>query len=233
MRLFKHDYAYFFVALLFSISNTTTAQVEGPIKLQFVTFPAYTGEPIELYMGEDENIPIELPSTGLSRVYTLEKIPNCILGRTTTNDAGDTSFEKFGQTAPLTSNEQIILVKREGKDASEGLTLIPFSNDSSGFSSGKYLIMNASRVDIAGQIGKDKFLIKPNNHTMLDPEPSRSEGGRDYLYVKIYFRKGDSAHNFYSNIWRFSERSRSMVFIYHDPNTKQLRTQTIRNYPQS
>jgi len=232
MNLPKHAISSLLIALLLPVIPSA-AQEERQVKLQFVTFPAYSGEkPLELYSGEGESIPIELPSTALSRVYTLKGVSSCILGQTETDDEGNSKFTKFGGGPLLNSDEQVILVLRKGGDASEGLTLIPFSNDASGFTGGRYLMMNASTVDIAGQLGTDKFLISPNKHTLLAPKPSRAEGDRKYLNIKIFFRKGDTTQNFYSNIWRYSDRARNMVFIYHDPHTKQLRTQTIRNYPE-
>lgn len=213
------------------IATPTSAQEVQTISLRFVTFPVFTSdEPLELFLGEEEPIPIELPTNRLSKVYKIKNIIPCTLGRTSLNEKGKPEFTPFGTTQLLSEKEQIILVTRKGTNASDGLKLTPFNADQSGFGGGKYFMMNASSADIAGKLGETKFILKPNRHTFLSPTPSKVENNRKYLFVEVYFRKGDIARPFYTSTWRFSERARTMVFFHHDEHTRQLRTHSIRHY---
>jgi hypothetical protein len=69
-----------------------------------------------------------------------------------------------------------------------------------------------------------------SNQSLLAPDPSEVREERKYLYITLYFRKGEEARPFYSSTWRFSEKARSIVLFYHDPHTDRLRTHTIRDY---
>ncbi|MFK7852412.1 MAG: hypothetical protein AB8D78_15665 [Akkermansiaceae bacterium] len=206
------------------------AQQQPVTKLRFVTFPVYMPDkPIELFLGDGKSIPIVLPTNSLSETYDI-KIRQCILGKPTVDDEGNPSFITYGQTPLLSSKEQIILVTRKGEKPSDGFKLTAFAGGQNGFGGGKYLMMNAAKVDIAGNLGASKFSIKPNQHILLAPKPSKVKNNRKYLFTKIYFRKDDVIRPFYTSTWRFSEMARCMVFFHHDEHTNQLRTHTIRNY---
>ncbi len=207
------------------------AQEKQIINVRFVTFPVLTGdEPLELIAGEGKITPIELPTNGLSKAFEIENIRKCTLGKKVTDDEGKESFTVYGQTKALTSKDQIILVIRKGEKLSDGLELTAFDSSAKGFGGGKYFLMNASKADIAGVIGSSKFKLKPKQHTLIAPKPSKQKNNRKYLYTEIHFRKGDIERPFYTSTWRFSDRARCMVFFHHDVNSKQLRTHTIRHY---
>ncbi len=209
-----------------------SAQEKVITSVRFVTFPVYTPtEPIELIVGDGSLVPIELPTNSLSPVYRMENIQKCILGKKVVDKEGKPSFEIYGQTPKLSSTDQIILVTSKGAKPSDGFEMIPFDGSEDGFGGGKYLLLNASEADIAGNIGTSKFSIKPNQHKLIAPTPSKEEtDGRKYLYTTVYFRTGDIIRPFYSSTWRLSDKAKCMVFFHHDPNTKQLRTHTIRHY---
>jgi len=213
------------------MATAASAQEVQTISLRFVTFPVFTSdEPLELFLGEEEPISIELPTNRLSKVYKIKNTIPCALGRTSLNEEEEPIFTPFGKTQLLSAREQIILVTRKGPELSDGLNLTPFNADESGFDGGNYFIMNASTADIAGKLGKTRFLLKPNRHTLLEPTPSKVENNRKFLYVEVYFRKGDTVRPFYNSTWRFSEQARTLVFFHHDEHTKQLRTHSIRHY---
>jgi len=222
------------LSLFLGISLTglpCAAQEKQITNVRFVTFPVLTGgEAVELIVGDGKTTAIELPTNSLSKPYQIENIRKCTLGKTVTDDEGKASFTVYGQTAALTSKEQIILVIRKGAKLSDGLELTAFDSSQKGFGGGKYFLMNASNVDIAGKIGSSTFKLTPNKHTLLAPKPSKVENNRKYLYTEIHFRKGDLQRPFYTSTWRFSENARCMVFFHHDENSKQLRTHTIRHY---
>lgn len=206
-------------------------QSEDRVTVQFVSFPILSGaEPIELLLGGEETMEVELPTNSLSPEYKVDRMTEWALGISSTNSEGDFFFQSYGRAKSLSSPKQLILVLRKGKNDSDGLSLIPMDSQLTNFGGGSYILMNAAMVDIAVEIGKDTVILNPKQHKLVKPEPSRTEGDRKFLYVYLHFRKGKEAVPFYSGTWRFSEMARSFVFIYHDPHTKQLRTHSIRNY---
>ncbi len=217
---------------LYLFSQACFAQ-EEQVALQFVTFPKIANaEPIELLVGNGETMKIELPTNCLSPVYKVNRLSQWALGKSSIGAEDEFIFDTYGKAASLASAKQLILVLRKGASASDGLELILMDNQHSKFGGGMYFFMNAAKVDIAVKIGDKKFALKPRTHKLVQPKPSKVEGKRKYLYTYIHFRKGTKAVPFYENTWRFSEKARCMVFLYHDTHTKQLRTHTIRDYIQ-
>ena len=215
---------------IYSLSLVCSGQ-ENDISLQFISFPKIANaEPVELLLPDGKSIKVELPTNRLSPIYKVKPMAQWALGESSVNDKGEFVFNTYGKAPSIASTSQLILVLRDGPNDSDGLTLIPMDNSAVNFGGGKFLFMNASKVDIAVEIGDAKLKLEPRQHKMVQPKPSKSEGERKYLYVYLHFRKGTEAVPFYDSTWRYNENVRSMVFLYHDPNTQQLRTHTIRDY---
>lgn len=214
---------------LFPAAQTAFAQAE--VELQFVSFPkASDAKPVELLVGEGETIAVELPTNSISSVYKVKPLAKWVIGKTEIGEEGKQSFLIFGEAPAIASPKQLILVVRKGKEDSDGLELIPVDNRGSNFGGGKYFLMNAARVDIAGSIGTAKFALKPNAHTLLSTGPTKTKGDSKYCYAQIFFRKDEEIQPFFTSTWRFNENARTMVFFFHDPSTTQLRLHTIRDY---
>lgn len=221
---------------LLTAAHFTAAQ-EKPApttELQFVSFPkSNAAEPVELLSLEGETITVELPTNQLSPIYALPPLKIVTLGKSAVDEkTGKPVFETYGEAPALASDKQIILVVRQGASPSDGLKLIPFDAEKGGLTGGKYLFFNASDRDIAGKVGDKQFVLQPDKHILVAPEPNRADKdtNRKYLYVYLYFYEGSQPDPFYSNTWRFSERASSLVFFYNDPHTGQVRTHSIRHY---
>jgi len=204
---------------------------ERRVSVQFVAFPITADpKPVELLIGEGKSIKVELPSNNLSRSYEVPLMENWALGKTVEGPDGKPAFDIYGQARATAGDKQVVLVIRKGVDDSEGLELVSFDSGSKGFGGGKYLFLNGAKIDVAGDVGGTKFALKQKSHALLAPSPSEIKEERKYLYITLFFRKGENATPFYSSTWRFSEKARTMVFFYHDPHTDRLRTHTIRDY---
>lgn len=204
---------------------------ENDISLQFIAFPKIANaEPVELLLADGKIIKVELPTNRISPVYKVKPMTQWALGKSSVNDKGEFVFNTYGKAPSIASTSQLILVLRDGPNDSDGLKLIPMDNSTVNFGGGKYLFMNAAKVDIAVEIGDVKLKLEPRQNKLVQPKPSKSEGKREYLYVYLHFRKGAEAVPFYDSTWRYNENVRSMIFLYHDPDTQQLRTHTIRDY---
>ena len=207
------------------------AFAEGEIELQFVSFPkSPDAKPVELLIGEEQTILVEMPTNSISPVYKVKPLSKWVIGKTTVDAEGKPSFDVYGQAPAISSTKQLILVIRSSKGDAGGLKLIPMDYSQAGFGGGKYLLLNAANIDIAGAIGTGKFALKSGKYTLLAPKPTKVKGERKYCFAKFYYRKEKNIQPFFSSTWRFNTAARSMVFFYNDPRTKHLKLHTIRNY---
>lgn len=214
----------------FALAWTCVAQ-EEQVALRFVSFPLSSGaKPVELIIGKEKTMEVELPTNALSPVYRVNRLGEWMIGRSSVGSEGEFIFQSYGKASSLASANQLIIAIRKGASDSDGFDLIPMDGKKDEFGGGAFFFMNASKVDIAVEIGDRKFVLKPLTHRVVKPSPSKIEGERKYLYTNLHFRKGDEAVPYYASTWRYGENVRSIVFLYHDPHTKQLRTHTIRDF---
>ena len=201
------------------------------VQLRFVSFPkAANPEPIELLVGEEKTIEVEIPTNSISKVYEVPRLSEWVLGKSSKNEENEFVFEVYGKAVAMNAAEQIVLVFRKGGDNASGLDLTPMRVDDRGLGGGKYLVLNASKVEIAGSIGTGKFQLKPKEHGLIGPKPTKTSGTRKYAFAKFYYRSGEEVQPFFSSTWRFNDKARSLVFFYHDPGTNHLRVHTIRSF---
>jgi hypothetical protein len=218
--------------LLFAVAASISAEAQdSTVTLRFVSFPkAANAEPIELLLREEKTVAVEIPTNSISQTYQVPALAIWTLGKSSTDAEGKPIFQVLGKVQSSGASEQLILAVRKGSVDSDGLELTAVKNNGEGFGGGKYLLLNATSVDIAGAIGTAKFSLKPNAHALLAPQPTRTEGDRKYCFAEFYFRHAEKIQPFSSSTWRYNEKARSMVFFYHDPKTKQLRIHTIRSF---
>lgn len=219
-------------ALLCAPSLLVSAYAQDPtVNVRFVSFPkAANPEPVEILVGEGETMEVELPTNSISQVYKVPAMSTWALGKRSTKAEGEFAFDIFGKTQSNGAKDQLILVVRKGQADSDGLELTTIKSGGDGFGGGKYFLMNATKVDIAGAIGTGKFALKPGAHSLIAPEPTSIKGDRKYCYAKIFFKRKEEVQPFFSSTWRFNGAARSMVFFYHDPNSGQLEVHTIRSF---
>ncbi|MFT6792215.1 MAG: hypothetical protein ACJAR1_000194 [Rubritalea sp.] len=206
-----------------------SAQDSGKVALQFLSLPRLASpEPIELSIGEGKTITVEIPSNSLSKVYNVKLQSNWIFGKSTTNKKDEPVFDIFGQAKALSSPKQLILLIRKGEKKSDGFEVLVIDNRVSKFGGGKFLFMNMAKIDIAGIIGEQKFVIEPSKFTIIKPKPEKP--GARVCHVRLFYSKNNKAKPFFSSKWPLSIGSRGLIFFYHDPKTKQLRYHSIRDF---
>lgn len=213
------------------ISSSLCCAQDKKAEVQFVSFPITTNpQPIELLIGNEVTMTVEIPTNSLSPTYQVNPISEWVLGKSSKDKEGKFTFETYGKIPSLNTEKQLILVMRKGDNDSDGFELIAINNDPSNFGGGKYLFFNASKTEISGEIGESKFAIKPFNHTLIKPTPVESEDNTKRLYVFTRFLKDEEANPFYSSTWRYNEKARSLVFFYNESINKSIKTHTIRDY---
>jgi hypothetical protein len=205
-----------------------SAQEGEKVTLQFLSFPkSLAPKPVELLIGDSKTLEVEIPSNELSKPYEVKRLSTWAVGKSEVGEDGKPTFTVFGQGRALASPNQLILLVRKGADNADGMEVIPINNDVANFGGGKFLFMNAAKVDIAGEAGGVKFAVKPGAHTII--KPKAGENGRTF-HTMFYFRKDNEARPFFSSKWPTGDKVRSLIFFYHDPGTKRLRMHTIRNF---
>lgn len=231
MKFARPNFPSLRVLLCVPFLLTSAFAQEPTVNVQFISFPkAANPEPVELLIGEGETMEIELPTNSISQVYKVPAMSTWALGKASANPEGEFVFDIFGKTQSNGAKDQLILVVRKGQNDADGLELTTMKSGGDGFGGGKYFLMNASKVDIAGAIGTGKFALKPGAHSLIAPEPTSIKGDRKYCYAKIFFKRKEEVQPFFSSTWRFNEAARSMVFFFHDPNSGQLDVHTIRSF---
>ncbi len=227
--MFARHLAFLVVTGSFGFSLVPcAAQDGGEVTLQFLSFPkSIDPKPVELLIGDTKTMEVAIPSNELSGTYKVKRMANWSVGKTATDKDGKTVFKSFGQATALASSSQLILLVRKGADNAEGMTVVPLENEIANFGGGKFLFVNAAKLDIAGDVGGEKFVIKPGQHTIIKPKPG--ENGRTFLAV-FYFRKDDETKPFFSSKWPTSESARGLIFFYQDPETQGIRMHSIRDF---
>lgn len=223
---------FFRLLALISLSITVQpciAQQADQINVQFLSFPkVFDPEPIELYLGDGETFKAKAPANALSEVYRVPRMSTWAIGEMRTSDEGEERFVPFGQAKALNTDNQLILLIRKGESNADGLDVISISGNHEEFGGGKFMFINASKVGIAGDCGGAKFVIEPGERKII--RPLTDEDDERHFQATFYFRKQDEARPFWSSKWPVTDRTRGLVFFYHDPDTKQLRLHTIRDF---
>ena len=222
--------SFFFAvaACLLTAQVPLSAQDQQNITLQFLSFPrANNPDPVELLIPGKEPIEVEIPTNRLSRSYTVPKSSEWVVGETVVGEDGKKAFNVLGRANALNAESQLLLLIRKGKDSSDGFLIRPMNNNESTFGGGHFLFMNATNLDIAGQVGGEKFAIRTGKHSIILP---RSESGENSFHAMFYFRSENETKPFLSTRWPVSESARSLVFFYNDPSSERIRLHSIRSY---
>jgi hypothetical protein len=213
----------------FGISFIDCAAKEGGnVILQFLSFPKTVDpEPVELVVGEGKTIKVEIPTNALSKTYTVKRQGVWAVGQTGVDDKQKPVFNVFGQAESLAYSKQLILLVRKGESNADGMDVIPIDNDTANFGGGKFLFMNATNVDIAGEAGGVKFVINPGKSTIIKTQTVGNDQATEEMF---YFRKENETKPFFSSKWPISDKARSLIFFYNEPTSQRLRMHSIRDF---
>lgn len=223
-----HSFLTCFISGLVLCLQPCRAQNASEVSLSFVSFPK-SEEPVKLKLalGEGKFLDFEAPSNWLSPAIRVASMGTWVVGLTVNGPDGKPAFKELGRATAPASSQQILLLSRKGKANTDGFDLVALDSRASGFGAGKYLFMNAAKVDVAGVVGEEKFVVKPGMHTIIEPKiPS----GQHTFHTALYFRKGEDARPFFSSEWRISDDARNLIFFYHDPLTTHIRLHAIKDY---
>lgn len=227
--MFSHHslLAWLITGLVLSL-QPCRAQNAAEVSLRCISFPkSEEAVKVKLLVGEGKFLDIEAPSKWLSPPVRVAALGTWVVGETANGPDGKPVFKEFGRATAPASPEQILILVRKGKDNAAGFDLVALDARASGFGAGHYLFMNAAKVDVAGVVGEEKFLVKPGQHMIIKP---KIPNGEHTIHTALYFRKGDDAKPFFSSEWRISDDARNLIFFYHDPETTHIRLHAIKDY---
>lgn len=207
---------------LIAASSTLVASAiaQQQISLQFISFPRITNlESIELRLAEGETKEIYIPGHELSPAYPVDPMSTIVVGKTVTNENGETTFQVYGQAPALTAKQQIILLVRKGDNNSDGFQVLPINGDRSDFTGGSFLFFNASNIPVGGIIGDQEFAIQPGQRRLVKPKATHQGGG---CQVTLSYQFQENWNKFYDTRWSVNPRYRSLIFFFQDPESGQL-----------
>mgnify|MGYP001816795723 CR=1 FL=1 len=217
------------VGALVLSSQPGRAQDGAKVTLQFLSFPkSLDPEPVELLVGDGKTIKVEIPSSELSRSYKVNAQKVWAIGESTTDEDGKPTFKVWGKAPALKARKQLIILVRKGESYGDGFEVIPVDGLANRFGGGKFLFLNAARVDVAGEVGGQKFALRPGKHTIIKPAPL--PGRNNLTHATLYYRKGDKPRPFFSSRWPLNDKARALIFLYHDPHTERIRLHSIRDF---
>ncbi|MFU8893741.1 MAG: hypothetical protein ACNA8L_08945 [Luteolibacter sp.] len=198
----------------------TGAIAQQKISLQFISFPRSTNlEPIELLLGEGETKEVYIPGHELSPAYRVDAMTTIAVGKTVTNENGESRFQVYGQAPALAATQQIILLIRKGDENSDGFQLLPINGERSDFTGGSFLFFNASQIAVGGIIGDQEFALRPGQRRLLKPSATHQGGG---CQVTLSYQHQEDWKKFYDTRWSVNPRYRSLIFFFQDPESGQL-----------
>jgi hypothetical protein len=216
------------ISLLLGLLRPCFSQENNKVDLRFLSFPrSLEAVELELRLSENKTEPIKAYSHEISQPISVVPPGVWSVGETIKNAEGEEVFVEYGRTAATNSPRQLLLLIRKGTENSDGFDLMALDENGDAFSGGKFLFMNACKVDIAGTVGEEKFMVKPGTHRIIAPKTKSDER---HAHAVFYFRKGDEARPFFSSRWPVNERARSMIFFYHDPKNMRIRMHTVRDF---
>jgi hypothetical protein len=217
-----------FATVLALCTAICPAQNAGKVSVRFLSFPkALEPVKLELRLAEGKTLDIEAPSNEFSPPIAVDATGIWAVGETVDGPEGEPVFMEYGRTKTAASPQQMLLLVRKGEKNPDGFDLIALDGRVNAFGGGKFLFMNAAKVDIAGVVGEEKFVVKPGKHTIIKP---KAEGDQGLATASFYFRKNDEPRAFFSSRWPLGDHVRGMVFFYHDPVSKHIRMHTIRDF---
>ncbi len=217
------------------IGSPVVAQQAEQVTLRFLSFPKSANpQPVELLVGDGKTIEVQTPTNALSEPYKVPRLSTWSVGKSEPAKSPEEKpvFKSYGSATALASDNQLILLIRNGRENSDGMRVIPLDNNTDHFGGGQFFFMNAAKVDIAGMLGGTRFVLKPGKHAIIEPKETRQGQGAEgkLFFTEFYFRKETEARPFFSSSWPANNKARSMVFFYHDTHNERLRMHTIRDY---
>lgn len=214
--------------LLLSLLPPCLAQDAKMVRLRFLSFPkSRESVTVELRLSAEKTVAIVAASNEFSEPMLVASTGVWAVGETVKDPAGKPVFREYGRTQAPASPEQVLILVRKGDANSDGFDLLALDVRVNAFGGGKFLFMNAAKVDIAGVVGEEKFIIKTGKHVVIQPKPDAS---KRLAQAMFYFRKDDEARPFFSSRWPVNDRCRNLIFFYHDPYTRCIRMHTIRDF---
>ncbi len=202
------------------------------VNLYFVCLPADENtEPLELLLDEKNTIKVELPTNNISQSYQVPALKEWKLGKATV-DRGVFHFETKGTAKSIDATDQLIVVSRKSEEDGGGLVLIPIDYSQTVFSGGKYYLVNLTKTQIGGTVGKSEFSVAPDTFSLIAPEPDEVKEAFKYCYATLSYKKDEEMKPFISSTWRFNEKVRSLIFLYNLPVVNSIKMHSIRLYIQ-
>lgn len=219
------------IAAIATLSSVTSHAQEQQMSLQFITFPmAIEPLKVEMLLSEGRTMELLVPSNELGPTVRAPRMASLVLGERIINEEQKPEFKIYGQGKPTAAPKQLILLIRKGNDMANGFEVRAISSDINEFAGGKLLFLNATKIDIAAEVGQKPFALKPGSHTILKPKLEKN--GR-LTEVKFWYNNDGKAVPFFNSMWPVSDQFRGLIFFYHDSdNDNKIHIHSFRDFMQ-
>ena len=212
--------------LLLATGICTTADAQGRVSVSFIRVPATTDDRTALLKLDDgKTMEVELPTSALSGPYEMPMPEAWVLGKSGEDD----SFVEMGRTKSTNSQTQVVVVIDKGEMNDGKLELIAMDLT---IKADAFIFVNASKYDISGEFGIERFGIAPKEHALLKAEASRINRDRRFCDVSFNFLKADAEKYtpFFSSSWRLSDGVFGLVMFHHEAIDDKLKFTVIRDF---
>lgn len=203
---------------------------EHTCRILFLNRPADAPKTLHLFDGVSSQ-EVELPRMNLSPIYKLRSGPlNLRLLPAPVADPKTVSPDAPSATIPETCTDFYLLVTTDHGNKVTPVRMVAVNANAEQLARGQMLWFNLSDKAVAGTVGSEKILLKPNSREVLK-EPRSGQG--DYL-VDLYFRVKDdeTVHPLCETKWSHDPRSRSLVFVFPEGTRRAPRVSAFSDYRQ-
>lgn len=216
-------------SLLLAVPQSRAADERGGISVQFIRVPGTADDRTALLqLEDDQTLEVQLPTSALSETYRVDKPQSWVLGKWVSDENGGKSFEEMGRVAATHGKRQIVVVIDEGEMNDGKLKLIAMDLT---LEADAFQFVNASKHDISGELGIERFGIAPLEHALLKAEASRSDKhNRRFCDVTFSFRKGKEYVKYFDSSWRLEKQVYALIIFHHEATADKLKMTVIRDF---
>lgn len=212
--------------LLPALAPLAAAQQAKQVSVQFLSVPV-SAEPrkARLRVGDKATIEVQMPGNELSPVYQVERRKNWELVKADAQAGADAAILA---SAPMREgNRQLIVVVFTDPGDDRKVELIPMDHAPAGST---FRFVNATRMEITGELDIERFSAEPGDHALVAPEASEDRGGRPFCNVALHYIRDEKKVGFYNNKWRMHPLTHSIVILHHEAADDKIRMAVIREF---
>jgi len=204
------------------------SSTENPlVGLNFVVLSsAETIPEVELKLSGDRSKTVRVSATEFSEEVRVPMMDFWVVGHPLDEPSAVSDFNELGRVAALDSLSQIILIVECQLPGEKKYHLFALDSEEENFGPGMFAIVNATNVAIGGEIGRKKFLSKPNETSFVRAKEFIQERT---VNVLLSYEKNGTMKTYSNTRWPYNESARSIICVVRNSRGK-LALKAITDY---